>query len=455
MTTFKDVRQFQFEKEDFPEDDPLLRINNDEDAQMYVDELFTICSNQEIIDFAKQYHGSSLRSAQPTSKRQKLRGGTTYLTCDDEEDIRIYKLLQVFDTIHDVCGKNQGEWEYNISPEEVLKYTEVLDIPSQLTSDVLTSEHAIIDFISHRDNLKFGHETVLNPMIGNGIGHFDQTRYKQLSAYLKHMTEDEPEKKSRNRYHIIMYEKEQNRKVSATQILKTLRVMRQWFGIEREIQLDNYQPVTKIFTSLKLLDEQFYKRFTDGSLSLGRFKDQLDITQNLKLWKVLLTDAKSFDGDDHRMGFEYDERPTGWVFRNEIPQNVCLKGFDQNYRVCFEYSGQRATTCMNANEASKLHGTSYLFTPFLANKLKHRKNKKDDVVLAMTTKRCGDWGQVEHCQRYDKIFVTSDRFAALYAYYRKVDFILIQDMRNVQKVGNEKNWAQFTFVMSRGDVHVK
>lgn len=38
-------------------------------------------------------------------------------------------------------------------------------------------------------------------------------------------------------------------------------------------------------------------------------------------------------------------------------------------------------------------------------------------------KRAGDWGQVEHCVRYRKIFVTRDKLAALYAMYRRVPFI--------------------------------
>ena len=40
-------------------------------------------------------------------------------------------------------------------------------------------------------------------------------------------------------------------------------------------------------------------------------------------------------------------------------------------------------------------------------------------------KRAGDWGQVEHCVKYNKVFVTSDKLAAMYAYYRNVRFIYL------------------------------
>jgi hypothetical protein len=70
----------------------------------------------------------------------------------------------------------------------------------------------------------------------------------------------------------------------------------------------------------------------------------------------------------------------------------------------------------------------------------------------MAIKRCCDWGQVENCERYDKVFVTMDRLAAVYAYYRKVKYIFIRDMRDIARYnkGLDKDWAQFTFVISKG-----
>jgi hypothetical protein len=52
-----------------------------------------------------------------------------------------------------------------------------------------------------------------------------------------------------------------------------------------------------------------------------------------------------------------------------------------------------------------------------------------DTMLAI--KRGGDWGQVEHCAKYNKLFVTSDKMAALYAFYRNVKFMLVQYQENL------------------------
>lgn len=47
------------------------------------------------------------------------------------------------------------------------------------------------------------------------------------------------------------------------------------------------------------------------------------------------------------------------------------------------------------------------------------------VPFLFALKRAGDWGQVEHCARYRKIFFTMDRLAALYAHMRGVPYVFI------------------------------
>jgi hypothetical protein len=58
-------------------------------------------------------------------------------------------------------------------------------------------------------------------------------------------------------------------------------------------------------------------------------------------------------------------------------------------------------------------------------------------------KRAGDWGQVEHCARYNKVFVTHDALAALYAFYRGVHFVL------VRVVDDNKDGGRYVCIMGR------
>ena len=46
--------------------------------------------------------------------------------------------------------------------------------------------------------------------------------------------------------------------------------------------------------------------------------------------------------------------------------------------------------------------------------------------LKFAIKRAGDWSQVEHAARYGKVFVTNDRLAALYAWYREVPCVFMR-----------------------------
>ena len=59
------------------------------------------------------------------------------------------------------------------------------------------------------------------------------------------------------------------------------------------------------------------------------------------------------------------------------------------------------------------------------------------VVGSLTNmKRAGDWAQVEACKRKGLIFLTEDRLAALYAFYRKVPFVLIR-IHEYQELGDD------------------
>jgi hypothetical protein len=65
-------------------------------------------------------------------------------------------------------------------------------------------------------------------------------------------------------------------------------------------------------------------------------------------------------------------------------------------------------------------------------------------------KRAGDWGQIEHCKKYNKIFVTKDKMAALYAGYRKVPFIYMKNEDLNKDVSNTNpSFIQFSFILNR------
>lgn len=63
--------------------------------------------------------------------------------------------------------------------------------------------------------------------------------------------------------------------------------------------------------------------------------------------------------------------------------------------------------------------------PFLpGNRIDTKSN--NDICRLLNLKRAYSWSQVESCKRKGRLFVTADRSAALYAFYRDVPFLLVK-----------------------------
>jgi len=57
--------------------------------------------------------------------------------------------------------------------------------------------------------------------------------------------------------------------------------------------------------------------------------------------------------------------------------------------------------------------------------------RRRNGAVALALKRAGDWGMIQHCRKYGMVFVTTDRFSALYAAFRGVCvmFMKVDDVR--------------------------
>jgi hypothetical protein len=443
MTDFEDISDYWYDSASHI----LNYIETPQEAQQYVNRILNASSEYYILEYANIYFGyaqprtlSQTSSQLRSTGKRKQRGGTKFFTCEDPEDVQVYTFLSAFDTIHDVCSLTEdGEWKYGISIQDVLKTLECT-LPEGVSDDMLLNEPKLIDYLANEQYLKFGEKQIDNPLYQNGIGHFDCTRYKQTNAYVNKLSkscENCPDD-ARNNFFCIMSENEISDKVSAKQILQLLKYVRVWFGVHCHFQLDIDHKATKVFNALKVIDKAWFSQFTNGSITFPKFVELLkQVIPQESQWTSYITDAKMFDGMPHQIGIEYDTRPTGWIFRNDATKfNICLKGLDFKYRVCFNYT-DGTDKCMKRNDAELHHTTNQLFLG------------TEDILKSMSIKRAGDWGQIEHCKRYDKVFVTFDRLAALYAYYRKIKFIHIRHVSKKNEPLKTKCWKQYTFLISR------
>jgi hypothetical protein len=455
MPEFADIESIEGFNE-FYQMDILETINTEQKAQRYVEDLFSTMTESELQECAEIYFGNdrpSISCDRPrNTKRQRIRGGG-YYECDDTKDIRVYKLLEAFDSIHDICTKSssgtQTVYKYGISPLDIFKTLGIEDIPKDLTEEVISDQDDILDYLCTHRTFQFENDRIENPVFGNGLDYFRGTNVKRLGTYINRLNNGNSVANTnldRNRFCCILHESEQERKITAKQILYVLKVLKQTYGESCVFCLDDMDATARVFTGLKLLDQVLFRQLR-LKINTDEFKQKYQKVIGPNKWEANWSDAKCFDGFSLKARIAYDERPTGWVFRKESLFNICLKGLDNSYRVVFEYPGQEEEKLPN-NEAELFNSTSNLFTPFL----KERNKTRNNLIKAMAIKRCGDWGQAEHCKRYGKVLITKDRFLALYAYYRNVNFILIRTMLNKDEYDKvaDKLWLQYTFVISKG-----
>lgn len=409
----------------------LFSINTLGDAEQYVKQVIHMSSKQEIAEYVDTFVGTKVIKTKKQGQKRK-RGGGEYIQCDDRNDVRIYKFLAALDTIHDICKRTEtGRWKYGLGIDDVLKSISVSPIDG-ISKEMMMDEQKTIDFLDGVGTLNINGDVLPSPVYKNGINSFDYTRYKRLSSYVSNFDKERPPTE-RNNYLCIVGQ-DTSKKLPAKQILELLKNIKLWFGNTCDFILDSDHKVTKIFNALCLIDEAWYNILTDKSKNFSEFiKHMKEITVSKTHWNAYITDAKMFDGMPHQAGMSYDPRPTGWIYRHDAAVfNICLKGIDTNYRVRFS-STDGEEQCIDRSDADIQHTTNMLFY------------KTNNVPRAMSYKRGGDWGQIEHCQRYDKVFVTFDRLAALYAYYRGVKFIFIRCIW--RKADN--SWVQLAFTTSR------
>ena len=171
-----------------------------------------------------------------------------------------------------------------------------------------------------------------------------------------------------------------------------------------------------------------------------------------------ISDANLFDANEMpALGLAYDPRPTGPVLTDGLQLEL---GGIVNKDVSVTING--ATVMVKPAETTAqlsiagiegfIRGRGTVTVPPVVTQAPHRslldlyKGLPDSDLYAL--KRAGDWGQVEHCARYGKLFVTADKLAALYAAYRHVGFIFVG--QHVMDPYNQMpGFVQHTFVLGR------
>jgi hypothetical protein len=189
-------------------------------------------------------------------------------------------------------------------------------------------------------------------------------------------------------------------------------------------------------------------------------------------WITKVSDANIFDpAEPSCCELEIDERPTGNIYAPHLDFQISLHGAKKEAPFKKAQPGQWTPHVNisieenNPENQINLHieeeDCRYYFCPKAINTFisvgnisQRPRSKKVANQLAQLRpetlyglKRAGDWGQVEHARRYGKIFITSDRLAALYAYFRDVPCILIRHQTFEPFNKHHPNISQYSFVL--------
>jgi hypothetical protein len=449
--------------------DRLQSIDTPERARQYIDHVISRCSAYEILRCVRTFF---LPIREHVGRRRPKRGGAAGppLSCDDDADVRIYKALQLCDSVHD------GAW-LKVPPDEIMRLLGMTpaDLPHGMSVDVLRSEHRTIKFFQKRRALAFGDDKVPNPLYRADIDyvapadprafldkHSKREGFESLARFYQDRLRNRASQPVRTltasvitKYHYNNDHRHET--LQLRQVLALAYQMRAWFGRSCVFQPDSLHPLTRFVVAINLIGREFYKKYAlDHDYGTSRYVSEIqDAVRSAggsaeSLWAVSVCDANVYDAQtvDPRIGLHTS--PTGYVFRPEVNVQVHLDGIDKEGSVRAVVTDETGRTRSlkiggtNGDSAETETSNAVVFARIRDG----FQGLSPSALLAM--KRAGDWGQVEHCKRYGRVFVTSDALAAAYAFYRSVPFLLLRT-RHIE----EGDYEHYCCVLGRANPRVR
>ena len=401
------------------------------------------------------------------SKPKSQKGGI-----GDTHDPRVYRLLELADTCHDFMDTKTEATKY------ISQYN--YELPQDMTVHKLTTEKAFIEFMSTNRELIFGNDKVPNPCFGAKI----TTVFKITNAYADLKDIYKAQMKSLSgmlnnptskicSLDLYMAEYQNNKRMHVVRIHQVARLcatIRKWMGADCFFQVDSsdchlallvcaYKHLSNAFIQLFVIEPAFVQ-LRGLSQQLKNAIDAVD-PMTKTTWKTETTDSNLFDASNNAVKLKFDARPTGNVFRERIcGYQITLNGLvkkNQSVNATITDTGMPSVTLDITNKESTENFSKSVIKfaigcskPSKLTEIRHHlQNFSDPLKYAL--KRAGDWGQVEHCVRYNKVFVTSDKLASLYAYYRGVRFILLKrdDTHFTPALTTRVPFLRYSYILSR------
>lgn len=472
-----------YDKEVYEMKDLLLSCKTEADAKNYIDYCFNPLTTAEKETVIKSFFGIKNKNLRKPAPAFLQSGG------NDDADIRVYRLMELADLCHDFFDARYDDDDKVRTFMEDNGYI----LPVNMSIRTLRNEKLFIRYVSNNPTLTFltDPKTVDNPLHGADIlKHFKiDGKYPSFEALY------EAQQRSisgaignrKNRmcsvdvWTELDYFGQQHRKdpvqiIKINQIAQLCCTIRRWLGNDCDFQVDSADShLVLLICATNNLSKQFYKKFrTEPDTRLTRdisaklLKVIQDLDDSFKTtWKTRATDANLFDAAQNTSKLPFDTRPTGDVFRKECGYQIELKGIIKKSVVVAitDTESESVELTLKNHETTEILSKSVIKLLAGLQPPAKVRNIRDQILmfsdpLKYALKRAGDWGQVEHCVRYGKVFVTSDKLAALYAYFRNVRFIylnrdehfnfdVVTGADDVDPLSHMPNFFRYSFVISR------
>ena len=447
--------------------DALYRCDTPAKATKYVETTLANATISERERCVRAYFGVSLnrirvskyvsreKKKKPTSDLKK--GGVGLLGAvvggHGPKDTRICRMLAAADTFHDFKS---------------MAYINRIELPSQITTKILTRERDLIETLSKFKRLTFDRDKIENPFFGVDIlrsfdlgkAIFENSDSNNASEstdvetiYKKQTRQAAGKIGSRMKsIHVdvmtVMDTDSRKEVLKLCQVCQLLCAMRRCFSADAEFVVDaSGHPLVTLVVSLKNIDNAFFRMY----LTKPYHASLEGISLHLRAvcaqqgyedidWKAINCDATLFDSALNSSQFDLDATATNDIYDSDFEKyQVTLLGAritpsGRMFRVrIVDSSDNESTFDLTSRQATKYFSINNLaFGSSSANSKNAKTTEVIDRTLAMmdedtrhAIKRAGDWGQVKNCKLRKRVFVTRDKLAAMYAHYENVDYIFL------------------------------
>ena len=430
----------------FGSDEFIIRCSSVESAKEYINEVFENASRSQKESIVKNVLSIDQRQINSVrrrlrKKRKKQNGGGTF-------DPRILDLIGMADIIHDF--------------DDTRYVRERAVFPNEIDMVMLDKESCFVRKMAQVSFLTFGNEKVPNPAFGavfldrydlktDSYKTLNNTPWTRLGGICARQA-TETKLQLKNRREIVCADimaplssgKRDKRVLKMEQVAMVIRVMNEKFGFSADFVVDNEgNPLHTLVISVMNLRQGFFEMYATQpkySESKDLSEALLVILQQTQLpnWKIVTVDATVFDTAPNSRMFELcPDDKTGTILG--LSPGISLQGLDVKYRangmvqvahVRIELFGR--TLLMRGPECTQKFSKRNISrlidlddrSPINDERDEYLRSLGKDTLYAL--KRAGDWGQVEHCVKFDRVFFTSDKLAALYAHARGCRYVYMR-----------------------------